>query len=667
MLSYVLAGLALGSVYAIASASLVVTYVSTGMINFAFGSLAFVLARVYYWLETQHGWPSVPAAAMTVLVIGPLLGTLLWAVLFRLLRDRSQLIQIVATIGLSVALPPLAFILFGTQAIPQAPGLVASPPRVFHVFGAALDLNQIIIYCAVIVVVSAGALVLRRTTAGLRVRALVDSPALTSMSGVNPAKVNVAVWSVSVALAGLTGILIAPTNGLSLQAMTTFMASAFAAVVAARLTSLGTAVAVAMLIGLATEIAQKYLPSTSSFSAAVLPSIPFAFILVFLGIYVARGGRASDPPRAGVLDRAIRPASGAATSTGVAASAGYQARNLRLTNSALGLIPLLLISCVPAILTGYWLGLAAQGFAYAVLFLSFTLVVGEGGMIWLCQATFAGFGAIGTAQLVTVYHWPMLPAILVVALGTALVGVLVGLLTLRLGDLFVSLVTLSFGLLIETLVFTRNVFDQYGAGVLLNRPGFAAGDRNFAFLCVAVIAVIGLLIINLRRSTAGLALSATRTSEAGSRTIGLSVVQAKLVAAGLGAFVAAIGGTLLAMYSGAATPSSFSTLGAITWLAVLVTVGIRSVTAAAIAGLSLTIAPGLVQTYLSTGWAQLPPLGFGLGAIMLAANPDGVVAMHARQLQGLARRVLSKKSGPDGATPADASTSAPSPRLELHR
>ena len=651
MLSYLLVGLALGSIYAIASASLVVTYVSTGMINFAFGSLAFVLARVYYWLNTQLHWPGAPAAVLTVLVIGPLLGAGLWAVLFRLMRDQSTLIQIVVTIGLSVALPPIAFLVFGTTAIPQAPGLASSPPPVYHVFGAAVDLNQVIVYCAVILVVAAGTLILRRTTAGLRVRALVDSPALTSMSGVSPARVNVAVWSVSVALAGLTGILIAPTNGLSVQAMTTFMATAFAAVVAARLSSLGIAVVVAVVIGIVTEVAQEYLPSSSTLSADVLSSIPFAFILIFLAVYVLRGGRASDAPRAGVLDRAIRPASGVATSTGVVASAGYQARNLGVTNSALGLIPLAVIALLPAILTGYWLGLAAQGLAYAVVFLSFTLVTGEGGMIWLCQATFAGLGAIGAAQLVSVYHWPVLPAVLLVALGTAVVGLLVGLLTLRLGDLFVSLVTLSFGLLIETLVFTLNVFSQYGAGVVLSRPGFAADDRVFSYLCLVVIAIVGLGILNLRRSTAGLALSATRTSEAGSRMIGLSVVQAKLVASGLGAFVAAIGGALLAMYSGAAIPSTFATLGALTWLAVVVTVGVRSITAAVIAGLSLTIMPGVIQAYLPTRWAQLPPLLFGLGAILVAANPDGVVAMHARQLRGLTEHLLAKT----GAVPADRS------------
>jgi branched-chain amino acid transport system permease protein len=288
-------------------------------------------------------------------------------------------------------------------------------------------------------------------------------------------------------------------------------------------------------------------------------------------------------------------------------------------------------------------------------------------MIWLCQATFAGLGAIGSAQLVSVYHWPMLPAVLIVAFGTAVVGVLVGLLTLRLGDLFVSLVTLSFGLLVETLVFTLNVFSQYGAGVTLNRPSFAQDDRTFSYLCVVVIAIIGLLILNLRRSTVGLALSATRTSEAGSRMIGLSVVQAKLVASGLGAFVAAIGGTLLAMYSGAATPTTYATLGALTWLAVVVTVGVRSVTAAVIAGLSLTIMPGVVETYLPSRWAQLPPLLFGLGAILIAANPDGVVAMHARQLRGLTERLLARKGTTAVERDTDAAAAPAVPQPELHR
>ena len=49
----------------------------------------------------------------------------------------------------------------------------------------------------------------------------------------------------------------------------------------------------------------------------------------------------------------------------------------------------------------YWLGLMATGVCLAIIFISYTLVTGEGGMLWLCQITFAGVGALTTGQLAT--------------------------------------------------------------------------------------------------------------------------------------------------------------------------------------------------------------------------------------------------------------------------
>ncbi len=51
-----IAGLVLGGIYAIASAGLVITYTSSGILNFAFGAMAFFIARFYYYLHTEHNW-----------------------------------------------------------------------------------------------------------------------------------------------------------------------------------------------------------------------------------------------------------------------------------------------------------------------------------------------------------------------------------------------------------------------------------------------------------------------------------------------------------------------------------------------------------------------------------------------------------------------------------
>ena len=639
MLQYILAGLALGSIYAIASAGLVVTFVSTGVLNFAFGSMAFVVARFYYWLNTQHGWTTTDAALLSLLVMAPLFGMLLYAVLFRFVRDRSTLVKIVVTIGLSVALPPIADLIFGAQSITTAPGLALSSDQPYHFLGAPVTTDQIITYGFVLFVVVAGTLLLRFTRVGLYVRASVDSEAMTSLSGTNPGRVAVGVWAVSAMLAGLAGILVAPTNGLTPEGMATLLAAAFAAVVAARLRSLGGAVLISLAMGVVTDVVQEYLPPGSSFTAAIIPSIPFGFMLIFLIIYLLRSGTVADEAQAGgPLDQAIRPADQDASLTGAMENDPSSGR----VTTVLSALPLVVVALVPLIFHGspYWLGLVAAGMCYAIAFLSFTVVTGEGGMLWLSQIIFAGGGALAAAQLVSVWHVPVLLAIVLGGVIMAVVGAVIGLLTIRLGDLYVALVTLSFGLLVETLVFTLNQFSQGGLGVTFSRPQLAGGDLAFSYLALVVFLIFAALIVNLRRSTTGLALRAVRDSEPASRTLGVSIVQVKVIVGAIGAFVAAVGGAFLAMDVGVAQPTTYETFAGLVWLAVVVTLGVRSIAGAAIAGLAFALLPGVFQTYVPTRWAEAPAILFGLGAISVAKDPDGIVVRTGRQLRQLVAMAL---------------------------
>jgi len=641
MLQYILIGLALGSIYAIASASLVVTFVSAGVLNFAFGSMAYFVARFYYWLNSQHGWSTVSAGSVSLLVMAPLMGVVLYGVLFRFIRGRSTLIKLVTTIGLSVALPPLADLCMGTQSITSAPGLASLSDQPFHVFNTPVTTDQVITYGFLLFVVIGGTAILRLTDVGLRVRALVDSEAMASLSGVNPGRVALGVWAVSAMLAGLAGILVAPTSGLTTTGMTALMAAAFAAVVAARLRSLPGAVLASLVMGVVTDVIQKYLPPNSSFTAAVIPSIPFAFILLFLIFYVVRSGVVDEGVAAGgPLDRAIKPAHEDPTRIG--ADVGTGARRM----AALGAVPMAAVVALPLIFHGsaYWLGLVALGLCYGIAFLSFTVVTGEGGMLWLSQIIFAGAGALGAAQFVKQWHVPVLLAILLGGVVAAVVGAIIGLLTIRLGDLYVGLVTLTFGLLAETLIFSRNRFQQGGLGVVLNRPRFANGDLAFSYLALAVFAIFAVLVLNLRNSTSGLALRAVRDSEVASSTIGLSVLQVKVIVGALAAFVAAVGGGFLALDARVAQPVSFATFAGLVWLAVIVTMGIRSITAAALSGLAFALLPGVFQTYVPNParWGEVPAILFGLGAVAVARNPEGAVLQNGRQLRLLLSRIGSR-------------------------
>jgi branched-chain amino acid transport system permease protein len=633
VLSYLLAGLALGSIYAIAAGSLVITYVASGIFSLAFAAMAFTTARVYYALNTEQHWPIAVSAAVALLLFAPALGMALYGLLFRHLRGRSMLVKLMATMGLSVALPPLVELALGHITSVTAPGLAPRPLATFHPFGALLNADQLATYIGLAVVLVLGVGVLRFTDIGLKVRALVDSEALTSLSGTNPGRVSLGVWAVSSALAGLAGILIAPTAGLSAEGMTFMMAAAFAAVVAARLRSLPVAIVVALAMGVATTLVQKYLDPTSSLTAAVVPSVPFAFMLVFLLYYAVRG-QAGDQTAGGALDRAIStqggdpnaipaaPTSASWLNVGTIGTAGFVA----------------VVALLPLVLDDYWSGLAAAGIALSIALLSYTLVTGEGGMVWLCQITFAGLGAVLAAELATNRGWPALLAVVVAAVLVVPLGVGLGILTIRLGNLYVALVTLTFGLLLQTLVLTQEPFYNFGSGNVMPRPSFAQDNRAFAYLTLAAFLIQGLLVLNLRRSTAGLAMSAVRWSENGSRTLGISLIQSKVLISGLATFVAAIGGGFLAMNFQSTLPDSFNPFLGLVWLAVLVTLGSRSIMAALAAGLLFYLMPGLFSAYLPSDVAQVPTILFGLGAIALANHPEGAVAQNRQALVRLLAR-----------------------------
>jgi branched-chain amino acid transport system permease protein len=673
MLQFVIAGLVLGGIYAIAAAGLVITYTASGILNFAFGAMAFFIARFYYFLHTQHGWPILSSAVVSILIAGPAMGIILYLALFRFLRLSSPLIKVVATIGLSVSLPALATWIFGNVTIQSAPGLAPEPVAVYQFLGVPVTLDQVIVYGCVIATVVFGGLVLRYTEVGLKVRAMVDSPAMTDLSGANPDAISLGVWAVSTLFAGLVGVLAAPINGLDIGHFTVLMAASFAAVIAAKLRNLPMAVVVGLLMGVATSLFERYLPPNSQWTTTLIDAVPYIVIALFLIYTLVRGGDVGEKSAyGGALDRAITPQgesrlAGSTSSMVETASLGFVGKY------AGPLLLIVIVGVLPAIVTDYWVGLFALAFAYAVIFLSWTIVTGEGGMLWLCQITFAGVGAITAAQLATNHGWPVLAAAVMGGLVAAAMGAIVGFLSIRLGDLYVALVTLTFGLLMENLVFTLPTFVNQGLGLNVNRPEFASSNLSFDYLCLVVFIVFALFIVNFRRSTTGLALNAARWSEAGARTSGISVVQMKVIAGSIAAFIAGIGGALLAMAQSPFVPnSSFVTFLGLTWLAVLVTIGIRSNAAALIAGITFVFPAALFQSYLpSWTWTtEALSVFFGLGAISAAKYPDGALAENGRKLRHfmLRFRTVPTELAPeaDGPQLAVAGATDGAPRVAEH-
>ncbi len=632
LLQFMIAGLVLGGIYAISSAGLVITYQSCGILNFSFGAMAYTVARFYYFLNSQHFWPIVPAALLSILGLGPALGLFLYLAVFRQLTTTSTVVKVLATIGISVALPSLDTVIFGTQEILEAPGLAPQPVHVYRFLGVPVTLDQIIVYSVVVVLMLVGFFVLRYTDVGLQIRALVDSPAMTSLVGTNPGRISSAVWAISSTLAGLTGVLVAPISGLDAGQMTFLMVGAFAAVIAGRLVSLPVAVAVGLGMGVVSALFQYFLPPGSTYTADLLYAIPFLTMIGFLTFFIVlRGSIAESPGLGGAIDRAVKP-----HKTEVV----YDARGSSAAKPGWR-TPLFAFACLlgfPLLLHGLWIGLVAQGVAFSIVFLSFSLVTGDGGMIWLCQATFAAAGGMAAALLSVNEGVPILLAALIGGFIALPFGLFIGWITIRMGDIYVAIVTLSFALFIENVVFIQQIFSNDGLGITVHPPQFAGGPRALVYLTIGVFALAALIIVNLRRSTIGLALTAVRASAQASKSIGISVLQMKVLLAGLAAFVAGIGGGVMAITLGAGSTTNYETLAAEVWLVVLVTHGIRSNISALCAGLTLALATGLCVVYLPKVYVNAIAIVFGLGAVFLIKFPDGVVTMLARRFRSLLTR-----------------------------
>jgi branched-chain amino acid transport system permease protein len=698
---FIVTGLVLGSIYAVSVLGLVLTYNASRVFNFAHGAIAYFCAVTYYWLTKFEGWSVAPAAIAVVFVVGPVVGLFLWWVVFRRLTDSPPVVRFVSTVGLWVAIPAFTKLLYGTTVVGGevlAPGLGGSPPGEFDFLGVTVNWNQASVIIGAAVVALTFGLVLRFTPFGLVTRAAVDSPRVASIAGINPPAIAAISWMLGCGLAALAGVLLSPILGLLEVQFTLLLVVSFAAAVVGRLRSLPLAFAGAILIGLLQGLSEKYTQdwfadSTSTFAdtlkTGLKPSIPFIVMLVFLLAYQGlRREQFEVDLRAGPAEEEVAP---------VQKLTGWRA--------AIGPIAVALaLFSVPLWLNDFWIGVVSQGVALAVLFLTFTVVIGEGGMLSLAQISLAGIGAFTAAKLATDSGWPVWLALLAGALVTVPIGLLVAALSLRLGDLYLALATLAFSQLVTYLLFQRQDFDNFGSGIEIARPEFFGidfNDRvNFYLLLATVFCIAAIVVVNLRKSTTGMVLTAMRSSEQASATIGISVVRSKLIAFGVSAFIAGLGGGLYAVSFGRATVGSFSVLVGIVWLAIVVTWGIRSVLGALMAAiLYVVVSPptnkisfilviivvfvmmgmtarligsraiytprGAVlaavlsiagiaaillvlpidvkeEIDLGTAWDYIPTLLFGLGAVFLARQPRGVLfdvmnRIRLRQLQRDAR------------------------------
>ncbi|MEU7828343.1 ATP-binding cassette domain-containing protein [Nonomuraea sp. NPDC049129] len=617
ILGYLLSGLVTGAIFAVMGSGLTLSYAATGVFNFAHGAVGFLAALVFYQLNLAAGLPAWLAGLLAAGVFAPALGYLLHLAMFRGLAQAGETAQIVGTIGLTIALPALGLLVVDLLGLPSVDGttlprgLGPHPALGFEVLGARLDTDQLITFCFSAVAALGLWAFMRHTPYGLRMRASVDRRRLATLRGIDVDGTSALAWMLGSGLAGLAGVLAVPVLGLDATAYTVLLFASATAAVFGRLRSIPWTFAAGLALGVVQNLVAGYTDFLQEITG-LRTAVPV--ILLFAGLVLLNrsrervaGSAAEDAPPPDHL-------------------AGVPLWRRRLPWVA-GLAALLGFTFAGS---EYYVGLAAQGLVLALIFCSFVVVTGIGGMVNLAQAAFASMAAL-TCGWAFSAGWPLFAAIVVGVLAAGAVGMLVALPALRLGGRVLTLATLALALLADQVLFQVDAFSNGTIGWALPALGFGFADtsdpRVRVVLLLALIGLVGLLVRNLERSASGRAILAVRSAPAAATTSGLSGPRAKIVLFALASAIAGLGGVLFAVSKGSITATDLPAFSGFVWLAVVVLQGVRRIGGAVLGGLVAVAVPELLATWGVS--AQVGAILFGAGGMILAKHPDGVLAQLA--------------------------------------
>lgn len=605
LLPFIINGLVTGSVYGLVAMGLVLTYKTTGVFNFAHGAVATGAAYLFFELQSRNSVPWPVALLLTVLLVAGV-GAPVMELMGRRLRNVPVATQVVATIGLLLAIQGICVAIFGAVAM-SFPSYLSQ--KTVRLPGVYVGVDQIVVFVVAALLAVALFVFFRRTRAGLSMQAVVDNPDLVGLGGTSPVRVRTIAWAVGLGAAALSGVLLGPSVGLNAPFLTLLVVQAFGAAAVGGFSNLPLVYVGGLALGVPAAIITKYGPG-HQWLQGVPSSLPFLFLLAVMLIAPRRLARRAAPAR-------------------MPSAAGPRPLPVWLRRGG-PVVALGLALAVPG-LVGTRLPLYSGGAAYVVLFVSLALLVRTSGQTSLCHA---GFMAVGASSFSHFAHGAGLPwgvALLVAGLVAVPVGALVAVPAIRLSGIYLALATFGFGVLLQELAYRQSfMFGRHGP-LPVPRPAGFGGDTAFYYVILAVAVLSCLLVTALNRQRLGRLLRALADSPLALSAQGVDVNVTRVIVFCLSAFLAAIAGALLAALSGSVDVAPFDPFQSLLYLAVLAIAGSGQLRAPVIAAVLLAVLPAYLAG--SDTVATYEPVAFGVGALAVAlaeGSRDEIAALVRR-------------------------------------
>ena len=282
-----------GSIYALASAGLSLTYGLLKILNFAHGHLMMVGVYFYFFASVQLGW-GLPASALFTVFASVLIAISTLQIFVLPFTKYSFMLTLVTTLALSNILEAAISMLFGVNVKSLSPGDAAQS---IEYMGVYITPIQIIIIVSALVILSALAFVIHSTSIGRRIRAFSEDPYAAQSLGISKRAVSYTVYITGTLLAAYAGILVGYETNMQPTMGGAYTIKAFAAMILGGLGNVWGTVVGSYILGLIENLSIGLDFGGYSIPAGYKDAFAFMIILFVLllkpeGLFTRRKRRA---------------------------------------------------------------------------------------------------------------------------------------------------------------------------------------------------------------------------------------------------------------------------------------------------------------------------------------------------------------------------------------
>ncbi|HHT45320.1 MAG TPA: branched-chain amino acid ABC transporter permease [Fastidiosipila sp.] len=217
---------------------------------------------------------------------------------------------------------------------------------------------------------------------------------------------------------------------------------------------------------------------------------------------------------------------------------------------------------------------------YTIAALGLNILLGYSGLISLGTAGFMGLAAYCSAYFTEQLALPFWQSLILALLIPTVLGVIVGLLSMRFVGIYLGIATLAVGEILSEIFRQWDAFTRGTSGARAKYPkifGMQLDQTGMYYLIVIITIIVFILVYQLLKGRLGRALNAMRGSEAAAMAMGISVYKYRLIAFGAATLLASLAGVLYVHYIRISYPTIWGLPLSLDFLAIIVIGGLRSI------------------------------------------------------------------------------------------